>query len=68
MLWSVENCDKSLSTFQWAEDGQYARATKLTPDGNTLVVAGESNTLGLWDISGVWFIYFCNCNIGSQHP
>ena len=35
----------------------YIRSCKLLPDGRTLIVGGETNTLHMWDLAGVSIIY-----------
>ena len=43
----------------------YIRSCKLLPDGRTLIVGGETNTLHMWDLAAVsapakssWFFFF----------
>ena len=38
----------------------YIRSCKLLPDGRTLIVGGETNTLHMWDLAAVSSLYLCS--------
>lgn len=39
----------------------YIRSCKLLPEGRTLIVGGETNTLHMWDLSAVRTYILCTC-------
>ena len=43
---------KPIADLKCLERDSYIRSCKLLPDGNTLLVGGESDTLSMWDLSG----------------
>lgn len=43
---------KPITDFRCLGDDNYVRSMKLLPDGNTLLVGGESKTVSVWDLSG----------------
>ena len=62
-LQSTANSPESLKTPLHNLDclgDNYIRSCKLLPDGRTLIVGGETNTLYLWDLGlvSVFFFFF----------
>lgn len=43
--------EKPIAHFDCFRQGYYIRSCKLLPDMRTMLVGGESNMLGLWDLS-----------------
>ena len=48
-IWSDEDSSHCLKCFR----ENYIRSCKLLPDGRTLIVGGETNTLYMWDLAAV---------------
>ena len=41
-----------ISKLECLQKDSYIRSCKLLPDGNTLIVGGESSNLSVWDLAG----------------